>query len=70
MRDRVPGFAARFRELRERAGLSVKQLAERAGLGLATIYGFEKGPHEPRLAAALRLADALGCKVEDFRHGK
>ena len=61
-----PSFAARLRELRERAGLTQAQLAERAGLHISAVTRFEQGWREPSLATAAELAKALGVKVDEF----
>ena len=40
-------FAGRLRELRERAGLTQKDLADRAGVSKATVADLEQGRYEP-----------------------
>jgi transcriptional regulator with XRE-family HTH domain len=61
-----PPFAARLRELRERAGLTQAQLADRAGLHLSAVTRFEQGLREPALGTAANLAAALGVTVDDL----
>lgn len=56
-------FAARLRAARERAGLSVQQLAEAASLSRQGIYDLEAGRSEPGLETAQRLASALGADL-------
>jgi transcriptional regulator with XRE-family HTH domain len=63
---RLSPFAARLRQLREQAGLTQGQLAERAGLHLSTITRFEQGLRRPGLDTAGALASALGLKVDDL----
>jgi transcriptional regulator with XRE-family HTH domain len=58
-------FAGRLREMREAAGLSQEQLAERSGLRPSAIRDLEQGRNSPRWGTVLRLADALG--VADLR---
>ena len=59
--------ANRVRVWREFRGLSREALAERAGLDLATIAGFETGDvKEGPVEAHSQLARALGCDVEDL----
>jgi predicted ATPase/transcriptional regulator with XRE-family HTH domain len=54
-------FGARLRGLRARAGLSREELAERAGLGLATLAALERGERRrPQSHTLVRLAEALG----------
>jgi predicted ATPase/transcriptional regulator with XRE-family HTH domain len=59
-------FGAQLRVLRARAGLTQEALAERAGLGVATLKALEgdqrQRPHPQTLAL---LADALGLTPED-----
>ena len=63
---RKSSFAAPLRELRERAGLTQAQLAQRAGLHISAVTRFEQGLREPALATAAGLAKALAVKVDDF----
>lgn len=56
-------FAARLRRLRDQAGLSVSQLAKKSGLHRQSIYKLEAGQIAPTLAAAVRLAHALGRRL-------
>ena len=60
-------FQALFKELRTGRGLSIRKLAEEAGVSTETIYSLEHGRREfiwPRTAK--KLADALGVKVQDL----
>jgi putative molybdopterin biosynthesis protein len=54
------------RELRRRAGLSQQELAARVGLSRQALGAVEAGTSVPSTAAALELARALGCRVEDL----
>lgn len=60
-------FGQRLRELRESAGWTQVQLAERAGLHPQGIVKLERGEREPSFATALALADALGVTCIDLR---
>lgn len=51
---------------RGRLGLSQQDLATAAGVTRQTIGGLEAGLYSPSAAVALRLARALGCRVEDL----
>jgi transcriptional regulator with XRE-family HTH domain len=62
----MPSFGARLRELREHAGLTQAQLAERAGLHLSAVTRYEHGRREPTLATASLLATALGVPVDEL----
>lgn len=56
----------RLRQLRQERGLSQQELAERAGVTRQTVSGIESGRYLPTVPVALRLARALGCRVEDL----
>ncbi len=57
-------FAARLHLARTRAGLSVADLAERAGVHVDTIYKLlREDDRDPQLSVATRLASALGVSV-------
>lgn len=49
----------RCREIRERAGVSVIELAGLLGVTQTTLRAWEDGTHRPRTAVLLRWADAL-----------
>jgi transcriptional regulator with XRE-family HTH domain len=57
-------FGERLHQLRERAGMTQEQLAERSGVNLWTIRGYEQGRREPNWKGAISLAVALGIGVE------
>lgn len=48
-----------MRHLRTTAGLSRPQLAQRAGIGLATVYQLEDGILDVRLSTLLKVSAAL-----------
>jgi molybdate-binding protein/DNA-binding XRE family transcriptional regulator len=54
-----------LRSLRNRLALSQQELADAAGVTRQTIGGIEVGHFSPSVTVALRLAKALGCRVED-----
>ena len=59
--------STRFRELRTGRGLSIRKLAQEAGVSTETIYSLEHGRRGliwPRTAK--KLADALGVEVRDL----
>ena len=59
-------FATRLRELRQAAGLTQKQLAEKSGLHQRSISHYEQGLVDPSLPAAQAIAAALGVTVLAF----
>jgi putative molybdopterin biosynthesis protein len=58
--------ANRLRERRLRSGLSQGALARSAGLTRQALYAVESNRYLPNAVGALRLAEALGCRVEDL----
>ena len=55
-----------LRALRGRIGKSQQELARAAGVTRQTIGGIESGQYAPSAAVALKLARALGCRVEEL----
>jgi len=60
------GFAGRLKEERERAGLSQRELAERAGCNVFTLSKLERGTQEPAWPLVRALARALGVTCAAF----
>ena len=58
--------AAAMRVARERAGLTVKELTEKAHLGENTLGNWENGRCLPRIDSAVLVADVLGISVADY----
>ena len=52
-------IGARVKALREAMDLSLRDLAERSGVGAATLSQVERGESSPTLAVAARIADGL-----------
>lgn len=59
-------FENRLRERRIHLGLSQNELAARSGITRQAIYAIEDNQYLPTTMVALRLASALGCRVEDL----
>jgi transcriptional regulator with XRE-family HTH domain len=59
-------FHGRLRELREAAGLTQGELAERAGLSIAGVTQLEQGRRKPAWETVQKLAIALGIGIEAF----
>ena len=59
-------FARRLRDLREAAGLSVPQLAAKAGLPRTAVWKLENGESRPFLETAQKIASALGHSLAVF----
>src|SRR3954469_9408998 len=61
-----PTFGVRLKELREKAGLTQPELAERAGMNRFGIAKLEQGVREPTWATVQALARALGVNCTAF----
>lgn len=56
-----------LRSLRERNNLTLKELADKSGVGPSTISDIETGTStNPRMGTLKKLADALNISVNDF----
>ena len=58
------GLTPPLRVYRAARGLSQEQLAQRAGVSVATLGRLERGTHRPREATVRVLASALGVSVQ------
>jgi transcriptional regulator with XRE-family HTH domain len=63
-------FGTRLRSLRERARLSLKQLAEKVGTNEYHIATWERNMVQPELATVERLAVALGVPAAELLTGR
>ncbi len=61
-----PPIDNRLKAQRTAKGLSPSELAKRAGITRQAVYAIEANDYLPTTAVALRLALALGCRVEDL----
>lgn len=53
-------------ELREEAGISAAELAEKVGVPVQTINYLAEGRYNPSLALTYKIAQVLQCKIEDL----
>jgi len=56
----------RLEELRRKAGLTQKELSEKAEVSRKSINAIENGIYVPSTVLALKIANTLKCKVEDL----
>ncbi len=56
----------RIRELRIRAGITQKDLADRMGLPRQQVNVWENGVRTPKIENLKRVADALGINGEEY----
>jgi transcriptional regulator with XRE-family HTH domain len=59
-------FAGRLKELREVAGMTQQQLADKAGMKLGGVRNLEQGRVGPTWGTVLALAEALGTDCLAF----
>ncbi|HEY7061705.1 MAG TPA: helix-turn-helix transcriptional regulator [Chloroflexota bacterium] len=59
-------MGTRFRALRERAGLTQAQVANRLGVSEGAYRAYEAGRNEPSFTAIPALAEALGVQPADL----
>ena len=55
-----------FRDYRKASGLTQTQLAQRVGTTYVSISRYEAGIRVPKIIMARKIAQALGCQVEDI----
>ena len=53
-------------ELRKSSGLTQQELSESAEVSRKSINAIENGIYVPSTVLALKIAETLGCKVEDI----
>lgn len=66
MDSRLPALGDRIKKIRESEGLSIRDLAELAGINKSQIVRIESGQSDPHYTTLLRIARALGITVGDF----
>ncbi len=66
-KDQLDNFVELFRTKRD---ISRQELADIVGVHYQTMSYIERGEYAPSLALALRLAEALDCKVEQLFKSK
>jgi repressor LexA len=59
-------FGETLKGLREKAGLSQRELAEKAGVGQKSISWWENGEREPSISNVQKLCTALGVTCDVF----
>jgi transcriptional regulator with XRE-family HTH domain len=68
-RREAPAFGPRLRRLRQAAGLTLKDLAGRAGLAISTISKIENDRMSPTYDVLLRLAGGLSIDLSSLLEG-
>ena len=62
----VSTLGKRIEQLRKQQGLSLNQVAEKAGVSSTTIHKLERNEMTPTITVLMKVADALGEKVGFF----
>ena len=60
-KDRADTFAEELKKVREDKGYSQRALAEKSGIKVATITGYETGKTCPSLKSMIKIAQTLNC---------
>lgn len=56
-----------LKEMRVNAGMTQQELASKAGVSMSIVSHYERnGTGKAQLRVVKKLADALGCKVDDL----
>ncbi len=53
-------------ELRERAGMTKTELADKLDVDISTVCKWESGVNTPTANGLLRLADLFGCSIDEL----
>lgn len=69
MGNELKALGSRIRAVRESRGLSIRDLAELAGINKSQIVRIESGQSDPHYTTLLRIARALEVSVGDFADG-
>lgn len=51
---------------RQKAELTAKELAQKAEIGLSTVYEIEQGRVSPTIYTVTRMADALKISIDEY----
>ncbi len=69
MGNELKALGSRIKAVRESRGLSIRDLAELAGINKSQIVRIESGQSDPHYTTLLRIARALEVSVGDFTDG-
>lgn len=69
MGNELKALGGRIKAVRESRGLSIRDLAELAGINKSQIVRIESGQSDPHYTTLLRIARALEVSVGDFTDG-
>lgn len=69
MNENASKIGARIREIRQRKGLTQKQLGELCGMADSAIRRYESGRAEPKIKTIETIADALQVNLSELAYG-
>ena len=55
-----------IRYIRKRLNMTQEQLSERTGISQANMSRYESGKRSPKIGTAFKIAEALGCTVDEL----
>ena len=59
-------ISEKIKQLRKNKKMSQKELAQKTGLSIGSIQGYEQGRYNPKLETVLKIADALEVNVTEL----
>ena len=59
-------FSENLRQLREKQGLTQKELAEELGISLRAYQYYERNEREPQLSTLIRIADYFDVSLDEL----
>lgn len=62
--ERKKAVADRLQQTRKACGLKQQEVAEKTGINVITLSGYEIGRNEPNMEALVRLADVYGVTLD------
>lgn len=70
MNHQERGFSESVAATRRARGLTMTELAKRAGCSYSAVWGVEAGRSRPSLDLAIRIARALDASLDDLTRGE
>ena len=64
--ERKAKVAERLQQLRKESGLTQKEVADKTGINMITLSGYEIGKNEPNMEALVQLANVYNVSLDDL----
>lgn len=55
-----------IKDIRKRLNMTQKQLSVRTGISQVNLSRYESGKRSPKISMAFKIAEALGCTVDEL----